>query len=498
MRISPVTYIVFIGYIVAMVGLGLYAHFTSKKSANFAEEFFVGGRSFGPWLVAFTWATSWTSGGSFIGTPAVYYTNGWSALLWQAGAGVLGIIGIIALGRRISSIATKSKSITLSDLFITRFENRTMGYLTAVIIIVFGVSYMISQYVAAARIFEVLTGIPYVVGVVIFAVLVGFYTSMGGLRGVAYTNVFQGLLMVVGTLAIAIVMLKNGGGIEAISESLKAQSTDLITPKGPNNFLPLPTAFSMFFVLGVAVVAQPHVVTRLFTVKDTGTIKRSGAMVSIITFIWFICLFVSSIAGRALIPSIDVPDQIFPTLVLRYTSSVLSGLLLSAPFAAVLSTVASLLLSTSSAIIRDIVERSRKEPITNDRMRIYTLSTTIGLSVLVMVLAWNPPQLLQAIVIFALSGFAACFTVPILVGLFWSRASSMGGLMSMIVGFAVYIGLYGIGMPAPLGFHALVWSLAAALLTMIGVSLMTAPSSAEVYNDYFGMERPPYNKNGKQ
>lgn len=489
-KIAPITYVIFIGYVVAIVGLGLYAHFKSRKSEKFSEEFFVGGRSFGPWLVAFTWATSWTSGGSFIGTPAVYYTNGWSALLWQAGAGVLGIIGIIGIGRRVAYIAKKSNSLTLSDLFIARFENKIMGYLTAIIIIVFGISYMVSQYVAAARIFEVLSGIPYVIGIIIFAILVGFYTSMGGLRGVAYTNVFQGLLMVFGTIAISVVMVRQGGGLNSISQSLFNQSKDLISAPGPNNFLPITTAFSMFFVLGVAVIAQPHVVTRLFTVKDTNTIKRSGPMVAIITFIWFICLFISAMAGRALIPNIDVPDQIFPTLVLTYTSDFLSGLLLSAPFAAVLSTVASLLLSTSSAIIRDIVERSSKQPLSNDKMRKYTLLITVGLSLLVMVLAWNPPALLQSIVIFALSGFAACFSIPILVGLFWPRANSLGGLLSMISGFLVYLGLYIIKQPAPLGFHALIWSLVVSLIVMIIASLATPPNSDEVYENYFGMERP--------
>lgn len=489
MKLPIITYVIFLSYFVAMIGLGLLAHKKVKKSINFSEEYWVGGRSFGPWLVAFTWATSWTSGGSFIGTPAVYYTNGWSALLWQAGAGVLGIIGIIAIGRRVSSIAAKSNCMTLSDLFIARFENKAMGFLTALVIIIFGIAYMISQYVAAARIFEVMTGIPYVIGIIIFAVLVGLYTSMGGLRGVAYTNVFQGLLMVFGTISIAVIMIREGGGLASITKTLAAQDPNLIVAPGPNNFLPFNTAISMFFVLGVAVIAQPHVVTRLFTVRNTDTIRRSGAMVAVITFIWFICLFVSSMAGRALIPEMAVPDQIFPTIVINYSSSLMAGLLLSAPFAAVMSTVASLLLSTSSAIIRDILERSSKEKISDDKLKKYSIMSTIGLSILVMVLAFNPPAFLQAIVIFALSGFAASFSVPIIVGLFWSGASPVGGLASMLSGFLVYIGLYLFKIPNPLGFHPLMWGLLVSLISIIVVSKMTKPSSDDVLINYFGIDR---------
>ena len=308
MKTSLVVNIVFLIYVVILIGIGVVAHKRVKKSEDFSAEYWVGGRSFGPWLVAFTWATSWTSGGSFIGTPAIYYTYGWSALLWQAGAGVLGIIGILAIGRRISTIATESNCMTLPDLFMDRYENKIMGLFAALIIIIFGISYMISQYVAAARILEIMTGIPYAIGIILFTIVVGLYTSFGGLRGVAYTNVFQGLIMVGGSIAIAIILVTKVGGLSEITTGLASLDQNLIAGNGPDNWLPINTAFSMFFVLGVAVMAQPHVVTRLFSVKDVDTVKKSGVLVAVVTFIWFMSLFVSSIAGRVLIPNIDVPD----------------------------------------------------------------------------------------------------------------------------------------------------------------------------------------------
>lgn len=486
MKTSLVVNIVFLIYVVILIGIGVVAHKRVKKSEDFSAEYWVGGRSFGPWLVAFTWATSWTSGGSFIGTPAIYYTYGWSALLWQAGAGVLGIIGILAIGRRISTIATESNCMTLPDLFMDRYENRLMGLFAALIIIIFGISYMISQYVAAARILEIMTGIPYAIGIILFTIVVGLYTSFGGLRGVAYTNVFQGLIMVGGSIAIAVILVMKVGGLSEITTGLVNLDQNLITGNGPDNWLPINTAFSMFFVLGVAVMAQPHVVTRLFSVKDVDTVKKSGVLVAVVTFVWFMSLFVSSIAGRVLIPNIDVPDQIFPVLVIKYAPTILAGIMLSAPFAAVMSTVASLLLSTSSAIIRDIVERNSKESLNEKKLKKYSYITTGVISLLVMGLAINPPNFLQAIVIFAISGFAASFTIPIAVGMFWKGATPAGGLASMLGGFLTMLLLYAFKINNPLGFNPLVWGLFVSLIAIVVVSKFTNKSSDEVLERYFG------------
>ena len=131
MQTSPVTIGVFISYFVMLILISLYAYYRGKSAKSFSEEYFVGGRSFGPWLVAFIWATSWTSGGTFIGTPAVYYSMGWVALLWQAGAAVLGMIGMLAIGRRIARFAAEHNCVTLPDLFVERFQSRTMGIIAA-------------------------------------------------------------------------------------------------------------------------------------------------------------------------------------------------------------------------------------------------------------------------------------------------------------------------------------------------------------------------------
>lgn len=476
MQVSWVTISVFLSYFLILIGISGYAYLKRRNSKNFSEEYFVGGRSFGPWLVAFIWATSWTSGGTFIGTPAVYYSIGWTSLLWQAGAGVLGMIGMLSIGRRIARFAHEHHCVTLPDLFVERFQSRLMGICAALSILIFGVAYMVSQYVAAARILETFIGIPYLWAIIFFAIIVGIYTTVGGIRGVAYNTVLQGVLMLGGSIAIAVILLKEAGGLAEVAQSLKEIDPDLLVPPGPKNFLPLPTAFSTFFILGVAVMAQPHVVTRIFTVKDMNSLKRAGALIGLITLVWFFALFLSALAARALIPNIEVPDRIFPTVVLKYTGSVLSGLLLSAPFAAVMSTVSSLILSTSGAVMKDIYQRNINPGAQPATIKKISYVSTIAISVLVLFLALNPPTFLQNIVMFAISGFAASFTVPILMGFFWKGGTPMGGLCSMVGGFVTLIALYLQPNPNPLGFNPLVWGLLVSAVLMYAVSKVTQPN----------------------
>lgn len=265
------------------------------------------------------------------------------------------------IGRRISKFASEHNCITLPDLFVERFQSRTMGIVAAVSIIIFGIAYIVSQYTAATRIVETFFGFDYTTALILFAVITAVYTIIGGIRGVAYNALLQGIIMLGGSVIIAVIMVKEAGGIPAITQAQLAIDPALLVPPGPKNYLPLATGFSTFFTLGVAVMAQPHVITRVFSVKDVKSLKRAGALISIICMVWFFALFISAQAARALIPSIEVSDQIFPTIVSTYCGKYLAGILMCAPFAAVMSTVSSLTMVCSSALIKDIYQRTAKE-----------------------------------------------------------------------------------------------------------------------------------------
>ncbi|MGI6142009.1 MAG: sodium/pantothenate symporter [Caldicoprobacterales bacterium] len=484
MIVSPITKGVFFAYFIVLILISLWSYFRGKKSSSFQEEYFVAGRSLGAWVVAFTWATSWTSGGTFIGTPAVYYTYGWGTLLWQAGAAVLGICGMLMIGRRIATFASEHNCVTLPDLFNERFKSNIMGTLAALSIIIFGIAYLVSQYTAAARILETFFGLDYMTAIIVFTAVVAVYTILGGIRGVAYNATLQGIIMLGSSVILAIIMVTKAGGFAAITQAQLAQDPNLIVPPGPKNYLPIATAFSTFFTLGVAVMAQPHVVTRVFTVKNTDSLKMAGALISIICMIWFFSLFISAQAARALIPAIEVPDQIFPTIVIKYTGTFLAGILMCAPFAAVMSTVSSLTLSCSSAVIKDIYQRNFNKNLSEQQMKKVTYIATIIFCIIVVFFSLKPPAFLQDIVMFAINGFAASFTMPIIFGFFWKGSTPAGGLWSMITGFVTMLCLYLLPVQTNLlGFNPLIWGMLVSAIVMVIVSKFTKVKDEE-YNKF--------------
>lgn len=133
---------------------------------------------------------------------------------------------------------------------------------------------MVAQFIAGARILEVVLGIPYLWGVVVFALSVAIYTSYGGFRAVAWTDSFQGIVMVLGIVVMVPLAVRTAGGLQRMTESLMAQSPELLLGPGPNNFLPLAMAVSFFCVWPLSSLGQPHLITRFLVFKDSQALKK--------------------------------------------------------------------------------------------------------------------------------------------------------------------------------------------------------------------------------
>ena len=209
-------------------------------------------------------------------------------------------------------------------------------------------------------------------------------------------------------------------------------------------------------------------------------------IISIICMVWFFALFISAQAARALIPSIEVSDQIFPTIVLTYCGKYLAGILMCAPFAAVMSTVSSLTMVCSSALIKDIYQRTAKEEASADKLKKITYIATFVIALIVVILSVNPPAFLQDIVMLAINGFAGSFTIPILFGFFWKDSTPKGGLYSMIAGFLTIAGLYLLPIPTNLlGFNPLIWAYIVSSLVMVAVSKCTPKQDEAFLSELF-------------
>ena len=388
------------------------AHLAHRRagSGNFLEEFFVGGRTLGSWVLGLTWIATSASGGTFIGAPSLGHANGWSVMLWISGYIVVATVGFGLLGRRIAEIGQTSSALTFSDLLRDRFDSRAIGVISGIALIVLHTSFIVAQYIAGARVLEVVLGVPYVWGATGLALTVCLYTAYGGFRAVAWTDSFQAIVMLVGVLLTAGFALRKAGGFAGVFDGLAAQSPELLSGPGPDNFLPLPAAISFFFIWPLAVAGQPALITRFLACRDTAALRRASFLIGCYILLLYPAVIFVGIAGRVLVPNLAAPDHALPATILAAVPPLLAGFVLAAPLAAIMSTVSSFLLVSSSALVRDLYQRNINRKLQESATRRLTHLATFAVAAVAVIFALRPPDYLQYIVVF--SGNRAGGDVP--------------------------------------------------------------------------------------
>ena len=472
-------------YLAATFYFAYLAHRKSSKT-GFMEDFFVAGRSIGPWVLGLTWIATAASGGTFIGSPALGHTFGWSVMLWICSYMVVATTGFGLFGKRIAELGRRTGALTFPDLLRDRFESQAIGTVSGVTIIILYIAYLVAQYVAGARVIEAVLGVPYHWGVVGFALTVSIYTAYGGFRAVAWTDAFQAVVMLIGVLVTAFFAIQKLGGLQAIYDGLQAQSPELLTTPGPQEFLPVPTAISFFFVWALAGPAQPSTITRFLACRDTKALKRACFLIGIYIALLYPCVIGIGIMGRLLVPELDAPDHATAATILAVVPPVIAGFVLAAPMAAIMSTISSFLLVTSSALVRDLYERNLPEPLSEKRARGLTTLATFGVAGFALLFALDPPDFLQFIVVFAGTGLAATFFFPTLLGIYWPRMNKAGCLAGIIGGFGSFLLQYvAFGTKSFGGFDPFVWSMLVSLVAVVVISFGTPPGSKSLRERYF-------------
>jgi SSS family solute:Na+ symporter/sodium/pantothenate symporter len=352
------------------------------------------------------------------------------------------------------------------------------------------------------------TGYPdYVLGILIFALTVVAYTAYGGFWAVTWTDVLQGLVIVAGALLLMTFALVKIGGLEQASTRLRTVDPALVTAPGPDNFLPLSLAVSFFFLWTIGSMGQPVGMVRLMACPDTPTLRRALFMIGVFYALIYLPLVITFVCARALYPTeyVNDPDNIMPAMALALTEDypLVGGLILAAPYAAAMSAVAGFLLLMSSSLVRDIYQRNINPSVSPRLIRGVSYGTTAVAGVIVTLGALQPPLYLQSIIVFTGAGMASTFLAPVVLALYWKRATRPGALAAMLGGFAAVATLYVLGWAnvgkegvagqaaekfAPLyllGLDPLLWGLAASFGLGIGVSLATPAPPPEAVDPYF-------------
>jgi len=557
------------------------------QGKSFLQGYFLGNRGLGAWALALTATVQ--SGGTFMGYPSLVYTHGWIVALWIGSYMVVPITGFGVLGKRVAHLSRRTGTVTVPDMLRARFASPTIGLMASLFIIAFMSSMMVAQFKAGAIVMKLTlpgnatlagrakaptdaaetpttkpaasnttasdtpapagqgaaspTAKPdkleaidtaYFIGLGVFALTVVGYTLIGGFLASVWTDLFQSVLMLIGTVILFLLVVPLTPGAAMSQPTLDAiQQTGPNFASGPGfsadgrQFLPVGLAFSFFIVWIFGGIGSPAGVVRLMASHDTPTIRRSIVLLSFYNSLIYLPLLVICITARTL-PIFNTPgagaisDELIPRLALWSTSdiwggSLIGGLILAAPFGAVMATVSTYLVVIASGVVRDIYLRFIRPDASQNETRRVTQATMIAFGVMAVALNINPVQYLQALVIFSTATMAAALLVPCVMAAYWRRATVPGVIASMITGSTTMLGLYGRGWwmawtdqdqgyglstsfrPYFLaGLEPIVWGLLASVTAGIVVSLLTRPPDAELVAWLFDRQDTPAQPAGGQ
>ena len=528
---DPYILVPFFGYMIGVFVIAVMAH-RYLKTSDFEAEYYVGSRSFGAWVLAMSWVATMASGGSFLGYPSLVYSYGWSMAFWVSGSTVIALVGLGIVGKRINRLARQTGALTLVDLLRDRYQSNTVGVVYALVIVFVTSIYLWAQFVAGARILESMLNISYTAGLAVFAVSVVAYTTYGGFRAVAWTDTLQGIVMIVGVVLLVPFAVSAVGGLENATRNLRDRADPIAASKGldpttqaylygpgpekitselakrdgksqPNEsdpanasdpWLPIGMGVSLFILRSLGAVMMPTTVPRMLAFRDTGALRRALILLAPYIFLMYASSLITMNCAASLPMGLEPheSDKAVPTVAKLVAPRWLAGLLIAAPFAAVMSTVDSALLVISAAVVRDLVKKSVYPGLSATGGMWLSYAVTGGVGVTVFFLALSKPPFLQPLVIYYIAGGASALFWPSLATLFWKRATAVGviaGLAGGALTFALCNQFPAFRILDPLlQLHPIVYGTSMSWLLTYGVSRLTPAQEESRLELYFGRE----------
>ncbi len=460
-------------FLVIIFIIGFYANSRVNRSNSFLQEYFLGGRQLGGFVLAMTMMATYGSASSFIGGPGVAYTKGLGWVLLSMAQLAAGYFVLMILGKKFAIMARKYKAITMVDYLKERYKSDTVVILSALSIIVFLFASMTAQWVGGARLIESLTGLPYRMALLIFAVSVLVYVIIGGFRAVALTDAVQGMVMLFGTIILLVGTIIAGGGMENIMSELVAENPNLVSPYGAERDL-TPLYVSSFWILvGVGVVGLPQISMRAMSYKNSKGMHTAIIVGTIVIGAVMLGMHLIGVLARPVLPGIEVADTVMPTLAMEVLPGFVAGIVLAAPMAAIMSTVDSLLILVSATIVKDVYVNYLKPDSSEKQIKTISLIVTTIVGIAVVFFAMTPPDLIIWLNLFAFGGLESVFIWPVVLGLYWEKGNKYGAIASMVAGMGSFI-IIDQFYPTPFGMHSVVLPIVISFLVYVAVSLLTA------------------------
>ncbi|KZN65165.1 proline:sodium symporter [Pseudoalteromonas luteoviolacea CPMOR-1] len=479
-------------YFVAMLAIGLYAY---RKSTDDVSGYMLGGRNLPPSVAALSAGASDMSGWILMGLPGAMFLTGFSSTWIAVGLVIGAFLNYLLVAPRLRVYTeVANDAITIPDYFANRFEDNSnaLRIVSAIVIIVFFTLYTSSGVVAGGKLFENSFGMSYETGLYVTTGVVVLYTLFGGFLAVSLTDFVQGCIMFI---ALVLVPLVTFSLLEQpLIATLNELNPDMLTWVGAGGVIGIISAMSW----GLGYFGQPHIIVRFMSVrsvKDMPTARNIGMSWMIVATVGAITtgLFGAAYAHENSIVVKDA-ETIFLVLSELLFHPLIAGFLLAAILAAIMSTISSQLLVSSSSLTEDFYKVFIKPNATDKELVMVGRISVAAVSVLAIYLAHDRESTILSLVSNAWAGFGAAFGPLVLFSLFWKRMNFSGALAGMVVGaVTVLVWIYApftIAGQSPSGFiYEIVPGFIAASIAIVAVSLMTAPPSKTIEAKFEEMNR---------
>ncbi len=415
------------------------------RRKNFARDYFIGGRTLGGFVLAMTTAATYSSVSTFVGGPGMAWLIGYGWLYMAIVQVVVIFLVLGVFGKKIALISRRIDAVTVIDILRARYQSDLLAAVSALVIVAFFCATMVAQFVGAAKLFEAVTGFSYLTGLSLFGLIVVFYTTIGGFKGVAVTDAFCALAMIVGLFLLLAAMLRVVGGFERLMSDIASAHPEMLEPLSHGK-MPVSLYISQWLLVGLCTLSLPQSVVRGISYKDTAALHRAMIIGTAVIGIMTLAATWAGVLSRAILAEGlaaygNSVDNITPLTIVASMDPFWAGVTIIGPIAATISTVSSLLLSASSSIIKDIYMRElekRGRSLLNERIRNFSLGITIIIGLAVYVIAIDPPSVIWQINMFAFGGLETAFFWVLIFGLFWPGANKSGALAAMAGGVVVY------------------------------------------------------------
>lgn len=426
-------------YFIVMLGIGFYAY---KKSTSDVSGYMLGGRSLSPSVAALSAGASDMSGWMLMGLPGAMYISGMSSLWIAIGLVIGAFLNYLIVAPRLRTYTeVANDSITLPDFFENRFndKSRMLRIVSSVVIIVFFTLYTSSGIVAGGKLFESSFGLNYEVGLYVTAGVVVAYTLFGGFLAVSLTDFVQGCIMFIALVLVPVVTINEVGGLGEMQTSISQVNPDLLDIFSGVSAIGIISSMAW----GLGYFGQPHIIVRFMAirhVKDMPTARRIGMSWMIVAIIGAMATGFSGIAYVAKTGlTLDDPETIFIVLSQILFSPLIAGFLLAAILAAIMSTISSQLLVTSSSLTEDLYKTFLHKD-ASDKQQVLVGRISVAIVALVAIyLAYDRDSSILSLVSNAWAGFGAAFGPVIIGSLYWKKMTRNGALSGMVTGAATVL-----------------------------------------------------------